>query len=137
MIEINTKIGSLFVEEIDKREENERIKVYDSLGRYFDYFSIKRIYEDGYTLKKFYTQLKLDLAKKESIDELLEYFGASAWTACTKWEDLIDDIYDGYAEYRSGDWIDIRDDSVISEKSILKNEWVNKIGETFIFVREN
>lgn len=137
MIEINTKIGSLFVEEIDKREENERIKVYDSLGRYFDYFSIEHIYEDGYTLKEFYTQLKLDLAKKESIDELLDYFEASAWTASTKWEDLLEDIYDGYAEYHSGDWIDITDESIITEKTIMANEWVNKIGETYIFVREN
>lgn len=136
MIELTTKIGSLFVEEIDNREENERIKVYDGLGRYFDYFSVEDIRKDRNALKKFYEQLKLNLKKIENIDTLLNYFGISNCTASTKWEDLLEDIYDDYAEYHDGDWIDITDDSIITEKTIMANEWVNKIGETYIFIGE-
>lgn len=135
MIEVKTKIGTLYLEEKDCREEDDRIKVFDSLGRYFDYFCLEHIEEDGTTIDEFYEQTKRDLAEVDNIDKLLDYFGINVWTASIEWTDLLEDMYgfDGF-EYRDGKIYDLSDGTGITLDVIMENEYVNKIGSTYIFV---
>lgn len=135
MIEVKTKIGTLYLEEKDCREEDDRIKVFDSLGRYFDYFCLEHIEEDGTTIDEFYEQTKRDLAEVDNIDKLLDYFGINVWTASIEWTDLLEDMYgfDGF-EYRDGKIYDLSDGTEITIDVIMENEYVNKIGSTYIFV---
>lgn len=135
MIEVKTKIGTLYLEEKDCREEYDRIKVFDSLGRYFDYFCLEYIEEDGQTIDEFYEQIKRGLTEVNNVDKLLDYFGINAWTASIEWTDLLEDMYgfDGF-EYRDGKIYDLSDGTEITLDVIMENEYVNKIGSTYIFV---
>lgn len=137
MIELKTKIGSLYCENPNGREEETRLKIYDSKERYFDYFTIESILDTYSTIEEFIEDMKKSLAELSSAEKILDYFGVDAWSASVEWTDLLEDMYggDGF-EYKSGKIYNTKDCSEITLETILDNEYVNIIGDTYIFVCE-
>lgn len=137
MIELKTKIGSLYCENPNGREEDARLKIYDSKERYFDYFTIESILDTYSTVEEFIEDMKKSLAELSSAEKILDYFGVDAWTASVEWTDLLEDMYgnDGF-EYKDGKIYNTKDCSEITLETILDNEYVNVIGDTYIFVCE-
>ena len=139
MIAVNTKYGTFYIEKYEEREEEDRIKLYDSLERYLDYFTIECIEETWETFDDFVKEITKKAQSFKHVDELLEWLGINSYTISENWTDLLEDMYGEecwydldterwYIEGEYGDRI------YITEKVILDNEYVNKIGNDYILV---
>lgn len=126
---IKTNFGTLYVENFKEREEKDRIKIFDSEKRYLDYFCIEYLEEHAKINKiTSYQQLNkyLDGLKQCSrVKNGLHYLGVCYQKVSSDWTEianLLEEIT-GY-EYKT-------------EKQLMSNEWVNKIGKHYILVCEN
>ncbi len=134
MIRITTKVGDLFMEAENEREESDRIKLYDSQSRYLDYLPLESVspYE---TVAQYCNKVIRRLEECDTVDEILNYLSISSYTTGKSWTDLLEDIYqlDGY-EYDSDTdkYIELPSGDEITEQTILNNDFVNIIGETFV-----
>ena len=135
MRKIETPFGILYIEEENDREETHRIKIYDSEMRYFDYYSLDYL-EEGVTIAEFVEEQVKWLAGRKKLDDLLEGLGIDSYSTSEDWTDLLEDMYQGRAKLVYGKWIDETDGSEITEQVVMDNEWVNKIGNTYILVCE-
>lgn len=133
MKKIETKFGILYIEEENNREETHRIKIFDSEMRYFDYYSLDYL-EDGVTVANFVEEQAKWIASRKSLDGLLEGLGIDSYSTSEDWTDLLEDMYNGAAKLVDGKWIDSTDGSEITESKVMENEWVNKVGNTYILV---
>ena len=68
MIEIKTKLGSLFIEEPNDDREEGRIKIYDSDNRYLDYVPDENLDYDAFIA---------ELQMKEDMRDVLNFIGVS------------------------------------------------------------
>lgn len=135
MRKIETPFGILYIEEENDREETHRIKIYDSEMRYFDYYSLDYL-EEGVTIAEFVEEQVKWLAGRKKLDDLLEGLGTDSYSTSEDWTNLLEDMYQGRAKLVYGKWIDETDGSEITEQVVMDNEWVNKIGNTYILVCE-
>ncbi len=135
MRKIETPFGILYIEEENDREETHRIKIYDSEMRYFDYYSLDYL-EEGVTIAEFVEEQVKWLAGRKKLDDLLEGLGIDSYSTSEDWTNLLEDMYQGRAKLVYGKWIDETDGSEITEQVVMDNEWVNKIGNTYILVCE-
>lgn len=135
MRKIETPFGILYIEEENDREETHRIKIYDSEMRYFDYCSLDYL-EEGVTIAEFVEEQVKWLAGRKKLDDLLEGLGIDSYSTSEDWTDLLEDMYQGRAKLIDGKWINEADGSEITEQVVMENEWVNKIGNTYILVCE-
>ena len=135
MRKIETPFGILYIEEENDREETHRIKIYDSEMRYFDYYSLDYL-EEGVTIEEFVEEQAKWLAERKKLDDLLEGLGIDSYSTSEDWTDLLEDMYQGRAKLIDGKWINEADGSEITERVGMENEWVNKIGNTYILVCE-
>ena len=141
IIKIETKYGNFYIENFEGRTEKDRISLYDSLGRWFDYFTIECIEETwGGSYGDFVEEIMRKAKSFTKVDELLDYLGIDTYTISTNWEDLLEDMYpnEGEIEYDeiAKAW-KTSDGEIITEETILQNEWVNKIGENYILICDN
>ena len=126
---IATKFGNLYIEELNgKREEDERIKIYDSLKRYMDYIDVEWI-EDraevfGDTIEEELASYIGEMLECATINELVSYLGV-------EYELITKDLEEA-ASYMRPFCID----EYHSEDELLTNEWINKIGDYYIVVTE-
>lgn len=134
MKEIKTKFGSLYIEEENDREEKDRIKIFDSEHRYFDYYNLDNL-GVGETIAELVDENVKMIAACKTVDELLEYLGINSHTVSEDWTDLLEYMFDS-ARCVDGKWYDAIDGSEITEATVMKNEWVNKIGKNYILVCE-
>lgn len=134
MKKIETSFGALYIEEENDREETHRIKIFDSEMRYFDYYSLDYL-EEGVTISAFVEEQAKWIEGRKSLDDLLEGLGIDSYSVSEDWSNLLEDMYHGDAQLE-GDKIDKTDGSEITEQVIMKNEWVNKIGNTYILICE-
>lgn len=135
MKKIETKFGILYLEEENDEREKDRIKIYDSEMRYFDYYNLEYI-DEGQTITEFVEETAKWIADRKSLDDLLEGLGIDSYSNSEDWTDLLEDMYNGTANLIDGKWIDSTDGSEITEQKVMENEWVNKIGDTYILVCE-
>lgn len=117
MKEITLKFGgTIYMEWYGEQEEEDRIKVFDSDGEYFDYFSVEGLEEvrrRGQSIQDLLDIYADQMAEKESVEALLDYIGVN-WLA----------IYpSATALYKA-------------EKLEASNEWVNHIGRFYVLVEE-
>ena len=111
---IETKCGTIYIEkfEPENREEEDRIKLYDSDKRYLDYISAKRYNTEEKYKKKIEVLKKMDEPViRAFLTDKMEYVGTK--------EELIDYLRDELC------WEN-------TEEEMLENEYVNRIGETYI-----
>lgn len=135
MKKIETVFGILYIEEENDREETHRIKIFDSEMRYFDYYSLDYL-EDGVTISEYVEEQAKWISSRKSLDDLLEGLGIDSYSISEDWTDLLEDMYQGSAKLVDGKWIDETDGSEITEQVVMENEWVNKIGNTYILICE-
>lgn len=134
MKKIITKVGILYMENEDEREEFDRIKLYDSQNRYLEYFSLESVLENE-TVTDYCNRVTRQMEEFNTIDELLQYLGIRSYTTGTSWKDLIEDIY-GLENYEydaeTNKYILLSDNSEITEQTLMDNEFVNIIGKIFV-----
>ena len=137
-MKIETKYGSFYIEDEIYRQEEDRIQLFDSLGRWLDYFTIECIEETwGGSYGDFVEEIMRKAKSFDRVDEFLEYLGINSYTISENWEDLLEDMYPNEGEIEYDEIAKVwktRDGEIITEKTILKNEWVNKIGNNYILV---
>lgn len=142
---INTKFGTIYIEELEydrhcpaMREEIDRIKVYDSLERYMDcwtmdYFMGEMEY-DGRTEQEVYQHLIDMYEKTNHLD-----------TICPDVRFATDDIVKFALFMKVDEYLDIADRDLITmifhnpaklEELVLENDYVNKIGDTYLLIEE-
>lgn len=139
-MKIETKYGSFYIEDEIYRQEEDRIQLFDSLGRWLDYFTIECIEETwGGSYSDFVEEIMREAKSFDRVDEFLEYLGINSYTISENWEDLLEDIYPNEGEITYDEIAKVwktRDGEIITEQTILNNEWVNKIGKNYILVCE-
>ena len=116
MKEITSKLGVLYVEEMTDEREEDRIKVFDSKHRYFDYVVENEDFN--------YEQFVKDLEEMTDMRALLDYLGVSYEFFTLDWKDVF-----WYFRNRGCEMLEI-------EESVMDNEWVNQIGNTYIVINE-
>lgn len=130
---IETKFGVLYIEEENDEREKDRIKIYDSEMRYFDYYNLEYL-EEGKTIAEFVEETAKWIEECKSLDDLLDGLGIDSHSVSEDWTDLLEDMYNGAAKLIDGKWIDSTDGSEITEQTVMRNEWVNKVGNAYILV---
>lgn len=134
MKKIETAFGILYIEEENDREETGRIKIFDSEMRYFDYYNLEYL-EEGKTITKFVEETAKWIAECKSLDCLLEELGINYYTKSEDWTDLLEEMFES-ARCVDGKWYDAIDGSEITEQTVMENDYVNKVGDVYIFVSD-
>lgn len=143
---INTKFGTIYIEDLEYdrhrpawREEEDRIKVFDSNENYMDHWTIECLEEfarsDNKTLEEVYQDVIHKYEEADNLDEI-----------CPDIRFATDDLekfvlfmsVDGYLEVRESKIIDaiFDDDQEELKRFITDNEFVNKIGDTYLLIEE-
>lgn len=134
MKKIETKFGVLYIEEENDEREKNRIKIYDSEMRYFDYYNLEYLEEEK-TITQFVEETAKWIEKCKSLDDLLEQLGINYYVKSVDWTDLLEEMYES-ARCVDGKWYDAIDGSEITEQTIMENDYVNKVGNEYIFVSD-
>ena len=138
MKEIKTKFGAtIYAEELSHdrhyadREDESKIKFFDSNKRYLDYFETSTIEEnaltEGLTPEEWLDNYVKELESCKTITDLCDTMGfawayiASDWRAVAAYM-----VENGY----------LSDNIQPSVEAILDNEWVNVLGEKYIVITE-
>lgn len=124
MRKINNKNinGNFFIENFDEREEQDRVKIYDSDENYLDYLPLE---EDETPIEEQYDNYIEMLEQFKTIEELMDWLVCDAEFIGNK-EEMINYLHDELNwELPSEDY------------DPLKNEWINRIGDVYILISEN
>lgn len=124
MRKINNKNinGNFFIENFDEREEQDRIKIYDSNKNYLDYLPLDQIDVNDTPIEEQYNNYIEMLENFKTIEEMLDWLVCDCEFIGKKSEAI---------KYVLTEW-NLPDE----ETDPLDNEWVNRIGDTYIIVSE-
>lgn len=126
MRKINNKNinGKFYIENFDEREEEDRVKIYDSDKNYLDYLPLEQIDVDDAPIGEQYNNYVEMLEQFKTIEEMMD------WLVCDC--EFIGNK-DRTIEYlhKELNW-----DLPSKDYNPLDNEWVNRIGDTYIVVSE-
>lgn len=118
----NVNLGDLYIEDFNKREEQDRVKLFDSDFNYLDYLPIERCDDTDPTLEEQYDEYVKILEGFKTVPELMD------WLVCDC--DFIGNKSEAI-KYVLTEW-NLPDD----ESNPLDSEWVNRIGDVYIIVSE-
>lgn len=121
----NNYLGNFYVEELENREEQDRIKLFDSDENYLDYLPLERYDDTDPTFEEQYNGYVEILESFETIEELLD------WLACDYEFFSTKDATIQYL-HKKLNW-----DLPSEGYDPLDNEWVNRIGDIYIVISEN
>ena len=112
MRKINNKNinGNFFIENFDEREEEDRIKIYDSDENYLDYLPLK---EDDTPIEEQYNNYIEMLESFKTIEELLDWLVTNYG------------FIGNLEELENSEWSDV-----------IGTEWMNRIGDTYIAISD-
>lgn len=146
MKQLCTPLGTIYIEDLEydrhnpaMREEEDRIKIFDSLERYLDYFSIDTLVDnanaEGITLEEMYEKL---CNYYENVDSLSEIFPDNIIFATTSLKEmyiymLANDYFDDDLKHNIGNFTSIGD---LTDDYLLSNEFVNVVGGYYVLVSE-
>lgn len=114
--------GNFFIENFDEREEQDRIKIYDSDKNYLDYLPLDQIDVNDTPIEKQYNNYIEMLESFKTIEEMMDWLVCDCEFIGKKSEAI---------KYVLTEW-NLPDE----ETDPLDNEWVNRIGDTYIIVSE-
>ena len=114
--------GNFFIENFDEREEKDRVKIYDSDKNYLDYLPLDQIDVDDTSIEEQYNNYIEMLESFKTIEEMLDWLVCDCEFIGKKSEAI---------KYVLTEW-NLPDE----ETDPLDNEWVNRIGDTYIIVSE-
>lgn len=120
----NNYLGDFYIEELENREEQDRVKLYDSDGKYLDYLPIERYDETDPTEEEQYNGYIDVLKNFKNIPDLMN------WLVCDY--DFIGNK-DQTNEYIRKE---LNLGSSSEDHNPPANEWVNRIGDTYIVISE-
>ena len=125
MRKINNKyLGNFYIEELENREEQDRVKLYDSDEKYLDYLPLESYDIDDPTFEEQYDGYVEMLESFETIEELLDWLVCDYEFFSTK-EATIQYLHEKL------NW-----DLPSKDYNPLDNEWVNRIGDIYIVISE-
>ena len=127
MRKINNKNinGNFFIENFDEREEQDRVKIYDSDENYLDYLPLDQIDVDDTPIEEQYNNYIEMLESFKTVEEMLDQLVCDCEFIGNK-EEIINYLHDELNwELPSEDY------------DPLKNEWINRIGDVYILISEN
>lgn len=116
--------GKFYIENFDEREEEDRVKIYDSDENYLDYLPLDQIDVGDTPIEEQYNNYVEMLESFKTIEELMD------WLVC-------DCEFIGNKDqtikylHKELNW-----DLPSKDYNPLDNEWVNRIGDTYIIVSE-
>lgn len=114
--------GNFFIENFDEREEEDRVKIYDSDKNYLDYLPIG---EDETPIEKQYNNYIEILEQFTTVEELMDWLVCDCDFIGNK-EEMINYLHD-----------ELNWELPSEHYNPLKNEWINMIGDVYILISEN
>jgi hypothetical protein len=120
----NSYLGNFYIEELENREEQDRVKLYDSDEKYLDYLPIERHDDSDPTEEEQYNGYIEMLESFKNVLDLMD------WLVCDC--DFIGNK-DQTIKYLHEE---LNWDLPSGEYNPLDNEWVNRIGDIYIVISE-
>ena len=120
----NVNLGDLYIEEFGNREEQDRIKLYDSDFNYLDYLPLERYDDEDPTFEEQYEGYIERLEEFETVNDLVDWLVCDCEFIGNK-EDAIKYLHE-----------ELNWDLPNEEYNPLDNEWVNRIGDVYIVICE-
>lgn len=120
----NNYLGNFYIEELENREEKNRVKLFDSDENYLDYLPLERYDIDEPTFEEQYDSYIDILEHFETVQELMD------WLVCDC--DFIGNK-DQTIKYLHEE---LNWDLPSEDYNPLDNEWVNRIGDIYIVISE-
>ena len=120
----NNYLGNFYIEELENREEKDRVKLYDSDYKYLDYLPLERYDDTDPTFEEQYNNYLEILGRFDTVEGLMEWLVCEAEFIGNKYQML------DYLVNRLN-WDDVSEDY-----NPLDNEWVNRIGDVYVLVSE-
>lgn len=118
----NVNLGDFYIEELNNREERDRVKLFDSDFNYLDYLPLERYDDWNPTFEEQYDEYVKVLEEFKTVPELMD------WLVCDC--DFIGNKSEAI-KYVLTEW-NLPDD----ESNPLDSEWINRIGDVYIVVSE-
>lgn len=120
----NNYLGDFYIEELENREEQDRVKLYDSDYKYLDYLPLERYDDTDSTFEEQYNNYLEILGRFDTVEGLMEWLVCETEFIGNKYQ-MLDYLVNHL------NWDDISEDY-----NPLDNEWVNRIGDVYILVSE-
>ena len=120
----NNYLGTFYIEELENREEQDRVKLYDSDEKYLDYLPLERYDDTDPTEEEQYQGYIEMLESFKTVPDLMEWLVSS-------WEFIGDKDQTIKYLHEELNW-----DLPSEDYNPLDNEWVNRIGDIYIVVSE-
>ena len=120
----NNYLGDFYIEELENREEQDRVKLYDSDENYLDYLPLERYDDTDPTEEEQYQGYIEMLESFKTVPDLMEWLVSS-------WEFIGDKDQTIKYLHEELNW-----DLPSEDYNPLDNEWVNRIGDIYIVVSE-
>lgn len=120
----NNYLGDFYIEELENREEQDRVKLYDSDYKYLDYLPLERYDDTDSTFEEQYNNYLEILGRFDTVEGLMEWLVCETEFIGNKYQML------DYLVSRLN-WDDLSEDY-----NPLDNEWVNRIGDVYVLVSE-
>lgn len=125
MRKINNKyLGDFYIEELENREEKDRVKLFDSDENYLDYLPLERYDDTDPTEEERYQGYIEMLESFKTVPDLMEWLVSS-------WEFIGDKDQTIKYLHEELNW-----DLPSEDYNPLDNEWVNRIGDIYVVVSE-
>lgn len=120
----NNYLGDFYIEELENREEKDRVKLYDSNYNYLDYLPLERYDDTDPTFEEQYNGYIEILESFKTVPELMEWLVSS-------WEFIGDKDQTIKYLHEELNW-----DLPSEDYNPLDNELVNRIGDIYVVVSE-
>lgn len=117
----NNYLGNFYIEELENREEQDRVKLYDSDENYIDYLPLERYDDTDPTEEEQYDGYVKMLESFKNVPDLMD------WLVCDC------DFIGSESEAIKYILTKVMSDN---QFDLLDNEWVNRIGDIYIIVSE-
>ena len=120
----NNYLGIFYIEKLENREEQDRVKLYDSDKKYLDYLPLERCDDTDPTFEEQYDSYVEMLESFKTVYDLMSYLVCACEFIGNR---------DRTIEYlhKELNW-----DLPSEDYNPLDNEWVNRIGDIYIVVSE-
>lgn len=118
----NNYLGDFYIEELENREEQDRVQLYDSDENYLDYLPLERYDDTDPTLEEQYDGYVEMLESFKNVVDLMNWLVCDCAFIGNKAEAI---------KYVLTEW-NLPDD----ECGPLDSEWVNRIGDVYIIISE-
>lgn len=126
MRKINNKNinGNFFIENFDEREEEDRVKIYDSDENYLDYLPLDQIDVNDTPIEEQYNNYIEMLESFKTIEEMMDWLVCDCEFIGNK-DQTIEYLHE-----------ELNWDLPSKDYNPLDNEWINRIGDIYIVISE-